>query len=295
MLATLSSLVCFTSLASARLLPRAGAAAASGLVFDGRVAATAKAADFDGQTGPFGSEFVKGQNLSFSELVLFPQVNASLFDAQVDAKAIEVTINDNSIFVPGDAASAQTAVRRTELNPRDDLVADNVTTTGVQALHFSIMPSATNPLNTSHEYSLVFLERADFAANIFMLRTGTLLGSNGSTANDLVLQGNTADGTQTLFSTPFSPGEFTNFALLMDFDANTIQVFASTGSDALKQQTQALPNDMSGNGQFHFGVNKNPVNPGQDVLRTGTQETDILEGVIYGGIFVEDGQVISFL
>lgn len=121
-----------------------------------------------------------------------------------------------------------------------------------------------------------------------MLRTGTLLGSNGSTAHDLVLQGNTAFGTPTLFSTPFPENEWTNLALSLDFNANTIQVFQSSGSEALAKVSEALPNDLSGNGQFHFGVNKNPIAPGEDVLRSGIQESGILEGVVYGGIFVED-------
>jgi hypothetical protein len=193
--------------------------------------------------------------------------------------------SDQSIFVPGNvAANAQTAVRRTELNPNGG----GNTTTGVKTLHVSLQPSATNPLNTSHEYSLVFLERADFSANLFMLRTGTLLGSDGSTKNDLVLQGNTAKGTKTLFTTPFTDGEWTNLALTLDFNANTIQVFQSSGNAPLTKSTEALPNDLSGNGLFHFGVNKNPVNPGADVLRSGDQESGILEGVVYGGIFVED-------
>jgi hypothetical protein len=55
----------------------------------------------------------------------------------------------------------------------------------------------------------------------------------------------------------------------------------------LTQKTEPLPNDLSGNGAFHFGVNKNPINPGADSLRSGTQEAGILEGIVYGGIFVE--------
>jgi hypothetical protein len=121
-----------------------------------------------------------------------------------------------------------------------------------------------------------------------MLRTGTLLGSDGSTKNDLVLQGNTAAGTKTLFTTPFTEGVWTNLAMQLDFNANTIQVFQSSDSAPLTQATEALPNDLSGNGQFHFGVNKNPTSPGADVLRSGFQESGILEGVVYGGIFVED-------
>lgn len=175
-------------------------------------------------------------------------------------------------------------MRRTELNPNGG---GNVTT-GVKTLHVSLQPSAQNPLNISHEYSLVFLERADFSANVFVLRTGTLLGSDGSTKNDLVLLGNTAAGTKTLFSTPFTAGTWTNLALQMDFTANTIQVFQSEGSAPLVKATDALPNDLKGNGLLHFGVNKNPTSPGANVLKQGFQESGILEGVVYGGIFVED-------
>ncbi|KAI8940310.1 hypothetical protein NX059_004006 [Plenodomus lindquistii] len=254
------------------------------IVYDGRVQADATKQDFDASTGPFGPDFVKGANLTFSQLIEFPEVEPSLFDAKVGAKAFEVQVNDLSIFVPGDAASAQSAVRRTELSPNGG---GNVTT-GVKTLHVSLHPSAQNPLNVSHEYSLVFLENAEFSANQFMLRTGTLLGSNGSTKNDLVLLGNTAAGTKQLFTTPFPEDTWTNLALKLDFNANTIQIFQSAANEPLVQVTEPLPNDLSGNGQLHFGINKNPTSPGEDFLRQGFQASGILEGMIFGGIFVED-------
>ncbi|KAI1513829.1 hypothetical protein L13192_00810 [Pyrenophora tritici-repentis] len=83
-----------------------------------------------------------------------------------------------------------------------------------------------------------------------------------------------------------APG--TNLALQMDFNANTIQVFQSSDNAPLAKATEPLANDLSGSGQLHFGANKNPTSPGTDVLRSGFQESGILEGVVYGGIFVED-------
>ncbi|EDU41109.1 hypothetical protein PtrV1_02030 [Pyrenophora tritici-repentis] len=80
----------------------------------------------------------------------------------------------------------------------------------------------------------------------------------------------------------------TNLALQMDFNANTIQVFQSSDNAPLAKATEPLANDLSGSGQLHFGANKNPTSPGTDVLRSGFQESGILEGVVYGGIFVED-------
>jgi hypothetical protein len=103
--------------------------------------------------------------------------------------------------------------------PASALSANNILTSGVKTLHFSIMPDATRPLNVSHEYLMVFLETADFSANQFRIKTGTLIGSDGATKNDLLVLGNTAAGNDPIFSTPFLDGVFTNLALKMDFDS----------------------------------------------------------------------------
>ncbi|KAH3904776.1 hypothetical protein HBI56_213070 [Parastagonospora nodorum] len=254
------------------------------IVFDGRVPANATAADFDKATSIFDPENVKGQNVTFSSLVRLSG-QGSLFDTKVKAQTVEVTVNDDSIFAPG-GSNPQTAVRRAELLFNSAKSADNITTTGVKTLHFSLKESAERPLNTTHEYLLTFLERGDFDGNQISLKTGTLIGSDGATKDDFVLLGNSKNGSKTLFSTPRGT-DFTNFALKLDFDKNTVQVFSSTGNEALTQKTEPLPNDLSGNGAFHFGVNKNPINPGADSLRSGIQEAGILEGIVYGGIFVE--------
>jgi hypothetical protein len=103
--------------------------------------------------------------------------------------------------------------------PASALSANNILTTGVKTLHFSMMPDTTRPLNVSHEYLMVFLETADFSANQFRIKTGTLIGSDGVTKNDLLVLGNTAAGNGLLFSTPFVADVFTNLALKLDFDA----------------------------------------------------------------------------
>ncbi|CAI6333428.1 unnamed protein product [Periconia digitata] len=193
-----------------------GLAACATVVFDGRVPATVAVADFDSKTGIFDPEFTKGQNVAFSEVVRLDGGDASLFDTAVNAQPVEVTVNDDSIFAPG-GANPQTAVRRAELMPNPANNNANDTSSGVKTLHFSIKPSADRPLNISHEYLMVFMERADFGANLIALKTGTLIGSDGATKNDLLLLGNSADGVNVLFQTPFTEGEFTNFALKMDF------------------------------------------------------------------------------
>lgn len=68
----------------------------------------------------------------------------------------------------------------------------------------------------------------------------------------------------------------------------TSQVFFSTGNSPLEAVTDALANDVSGQGQFHFGVLKKPTDGGDDIVHNGFQEPGIDEGIIFGGIFQED-------
>lgn len=69
---------------------------------------------------------------------------------------------------------------------------------------------------------------------------------------------------------------------------STTQVFYSTGNDPLVQMTEPLTNDISGQGQYHFGVLKKGVNGGADITKDAQQPAGINEGVIFGGIFQED-------
>jgi hypothetical protein len=74
-----------------------------------------------------------------------------------------------------------------------------------------------------------------------------------------------------------------------EFDeSRTTQVFYSQDAEALVAQTEALANDISGQGQFHFGVLKKGLNGGDDIVKNGEQESGIDEGIIFGGIFEED-------
>lgn len=71
-------------------------------------------------------------------------------------------------------------------------------------------------------------------------------------------------------------------------DTSTTQVFYSTGSTALAKVTEPIANDVSGQGQYHFGLLKKPVNGGSDITKSGFQPSGINEGLIFGGIFLED-------
>ncbi|KAK5655791.1 hypothetical protein OQA88_5329 [Cercophora sp. LCS_1] len=263
-------------------LPALVAAQACTLQFDGRIDADLAALDFDDANDIFNNQFVIGEGLSFGQVLrLLPVGAGSLFDLDAGAEPVEVLINDQSIF------QNQIAFRRAELIPASNDGAD-ASTQGVKTLHFSVLKDAVRPLNLSHEYQLAFLESADFSANQFALKTGTILGQNTADPDTLQLFGNTNDGSQLLFSVPFQAGAFHNFALTLDFNANTVQVFFSLAGNALVQATDALANDLSGQGQFHFGTLKKPVNGVGDITVNGDQPDAINEGVIFGGIFQED-------
>lgn len=69
---------------------------------------------------------------------------------------------------------------------------------------------------------------------------------------------------------------------------STTQVFYSQGNAALKAVTQAIANNVAGQGQFHFGVLKKGTDGVGDITKNGFQEAGINEGIIFGGIFEED-------
>ncbi|KAI3551360.1 hypothetical protein CSPX01_01277, partial [Colletotrichum filicis] len=91
-----------------------------------------------------------------------------------------------------------------------------------------------------------------------------------------------------LFKTKFTEGVFHNFALTLDFGKNLTQVYYSQGNAPLVAQGQPIENDISGQGQFHFGVLKKSINGTGDLTKSGFHESGINEGIIFGSIFEED-------
>ncbi|KKA28951.1 hypothetical protein TD95_005422 [Thielaviopsis punctulata] len=272
------------SLIAAALAAAPAVAQVCPLAFDGRVPDNFTLDTFDSNNGVFNPSFVLGANLTWSEELQLPG-GSSLFSD--NTQPVEVTINDKSIFAPS-PDNVQVGFRRAELQIASNSGTDN-STLGIKTLHFSLKKDITRPLNLSHEYQLVFLEDNTFSTNQFALKTGTILGQNTTNPDTLQLFGNVNDAKPGLiFSAPFTAGKFHNFALKLDFNANTTQVFYSTGNCSLSQQTEAIANDVSGQGQFHFGILKKPTGNFTDITKSGFQESGINEGIVYSGIFMED-------
>jgi hypothetical protein len=73
------------------------------------------------------------------------------------------------------------------------------------------------------------------------------------------------------------------------YHVSLITAYYSQGLTPLKKVAGPRANDNSGGGQFHAGVFKQSTGPlGIDVVHDGYQESHINEGLIYGGIFIED-------
>ncbi|KAK0380085.1 hypothetical protein BDP67DRAFT_557705 [Colletotrichum lupini] len=242
---------------------------------DGRIKADATPENFNVLESVFKSAVVKGDGLVFSDIITFPEGQASLFDKATNTKAFAINIDDKSVFVPK-GGEAQANIRRADLLPSIRSQLNDVAVTGVRTMHFSIQRDATKPLNVTHDYQVFNLESKDFSFHQIDVRTGA---DNG---NEIAVFGNSkTTPAAKIFSTPFGEGQFENFAIKMDFNANTVQVFHSTANDPLKQVTEPVANDLAGLGEYHFSLQKNPVG-------TATQPTGIKEAIIFGGIFMED-------
>ncbi|KAM0719926.1 hypothetical protein Q7P37_004061 [Cladosporium fusiforme] len=259
------------------------------IVFDGRVPKSATGVPFDNGDLPYDPSYVLGANLTWTDVLRFPKGPQSLFDNS-STKAVEVTIDDCSIFTPS-PDNRQTGFRRAELLPKPANATDSVT--GVKTLHWSLKTDHARPLNYSHEYQLVWLENQDYSANQFTIGTGTPYGSNNTSRRDaesLFLLG-TSDSNpqQTLWKTPFTDGVWHNFGLVLDYDNNQVEVFYSKGGAPLARKTKFIANDLSNLGQYHLGVLKKPIGPpGIDITKEGYQPAGIKEGLVYGAIFEED-------
>ncbi|KAK3329790.1 hypothetical protein B0H66DRAFT_468785 [Apodospora peruviana] len=248
------------------------------IVFDGRVKATTQLTDFDSySTSLFNAEYVKGQNLKWSQIVKFPTVNTSRFDNDTH-KPFEVTISDTSIF------QTQKGFRRAGLQFQGDTNNGSPASTGIKTIHFSIKQDPQRALNLSHEYLNVWHEAADYSANQFNFEAGTILGQTSLPRNTWKVLNRQ---NKQVWSTPIDNTEWQNFAITLDFGKNTLQVYYSKGDEPLKSVTSAVSNNNAGEGQYQIGMLKKPTGT-SDVVNSGFQESRINEGLIYGGLFIED-------
>ena len=201
----------------------------------------------------------------------------------MSAKSLEVTINDKSQIY------AQAGARRAELQA----AASKAIMGGKKTIHLSLRYDTQRLLNYTHEYVLFFQETSDFKAMQLSIKTGAILGGTGdlqTTKQVLRVFGNSASNNKVLFETGFVSG-WHNFAFELDFDKNTVLPYYSANDYKLKAVASApIANSLSGGGVYHFGVLKKPTET-TDYLYNGYQEKGINEGIMFGGMFIENGEL----
>jgi len=265
------------------------------VLFDGRLPRDITPSQFDQNSSIYDHQFVHGDNQTWAEIIKFPEdIAPSMFDIPRSAKPVEVTISDASIFVPGgDPPSPQFGFRRSELIPAQNNGTDS-TVQGTTTFHWSIRNDPHRPLNFSHEYHPVWHETADFGTSEITFLTGKPFNQSfDPTAHDpktLRLAGRQSNSPETtFFQTPFTFNIWHNFAVTLGWDSNFLTVYYSKGYAPLQKVTGPTFNNNSGGGQFHVGLLKLPTGDlGIDVVHEGFQESGLDEGLVYGGIFVED-------
>lgn len=188
-----------------------GSAVQCPVVLDGRVPASAALTTFDTDNGIFNPDYVKGNNLSWSDILLFPSAAGnSRFDDAGAHQPLEVTITNSSIF------QKQYGFRRAGLQFANDTAEDSPGFVGQKTLHWSVKQDAQRALNLSHEYLNAWHERGDYNGNQLQFQVGKMIDLPDLQADAFKI----FDKNSTLlWSTPVDATEWQNFAALMDIDA----------------------------------------------------------------------------
>lgn len=190
------------------------------VIFDGRVTHDTSLATFDTTSSPFNPDYVKGENRTWSSILLLPSTPPSRFDTP-GYRPLEVTIDDGSLFRAG--SNLQTGFRRAGLLLKDDANdpgadrADN----GSATFHWSIRQDEYRRLNLSHEYMNVWHERADYAGNQFTFVGGVVLVGDGGTGVDTKKEREMWRvqnfNNEFIFQTRILKDEWQNFGIRLDY------------------------------------------------------------------------------
>jgi hypothetical protein len=203
---TLLSLVAAASVVTALPKKHARADVKCSIVFDGRVPVNTAPTYFDTSNALFNPDYVKGNDLKWSQILKFPN-DSSRFDGD-KFTAVEVTISDQSIF------QKQNGFRRAGLQFSKD-AADGEGGKGVKTLHWSVKQDSARPLNLTHEYLNVWHEAADYSANQIQFQTGSLIGKSNADKNSFKILDRNGNS---LYSVPIDNKNWQNFAVKLDYN-----------------------------------------------------------------------------
>lgn len=162
-------------------------------------------------------------------------------------------------------------MRRTELIPQTSAAINK----GKVFYHFSLMRRGTNPPSIYREHQIAFFE-----SHFTELKAGWLSGAPGM--SDTLLRW--CIGGSTKWSTEWAADVWHNVAYEIDFSANTVGFWHSTGSEALTQVVAPQSASVSSNGaDWHVGVLELP--------RDGYADAD--EDMYWSGVYIESGSITT--
>lgn len=250
----------FLALASSQL------AACGTVLWDGRFNDMTSATDLNKwswatQVGPY-QYYIHGSSAVTSYVNLSPD---SKNPADTGSKqGVKITLDSSAYW------NGQT-MRRTELIPQTTAAINK----GKVWYHFSMMRSNTNAPATTREHQVNFFE-----SHFTEMKVGWLSGASGTSDPNLRWMANS----QSKWQTEFTAGVWHNVAYEIDFSANTVAFWHSTGSDDLKLTVSAVSVSASSNGaDWHLGVLELP--------RSGYP--DGLEDLYFSGVYIESGSLTT--
>ncbi|KAI2709107.1 CAZyme family GH131 [Penicillium roqueforti] len=247
------------------LVALSGVAEAGEVLWSGLFNASATVADFDewswsNQVGAW-QWYIHGTASTDQYLGLSPD-HKNPADTS-DEQGIRITIDGTSFW------NGQT-MERSEIIPQTKADLGS----GHLFYHFSLKTEDTNAPNASFEHQIAFFE-----SHFTELKYGTLSGASGE---DNALRWYV--GGVSHWETDLKAGQWYNFAYDIDFDAKTVGLWASDGSDDLTQVVSAVSASTSTNSaDWHVGE-----------LRLDNGGLDAAaEDWFWSGIFVEEAPITS--
>jgi len=162
-------------------------------------------------------------------------------------------------------------MRRTELIPQTTAAINK----GKVWYHFSIKRSATNAPSIYREHQINFFE-----SHFTELKSGWISGASGNSNNALQW----FVGGQSKWSVVWDADVWHNVAYEIDFSANTVAFWHSTGSAPLTLTVSAVSVSTSSNGaDWHLGVLELPV----------SGRSDSNEDFYFSGVYIESGSLTT--
>ncbi|KAK2607058.1 hypothetical protein N8I77_005767 [Diaporthe amygdali] len=236
------------------------------VIWDGRFNDLSTSADLNNwswsnQVGPY-QYYIHGSGAVTEYVNLSPSYKNPADSASKQGAKITLT---NTAYWNGQT------MRRTELIPQTSAAINK----GKVWYHFSMMTSGTNYPSIYREHQINFFE-----SHFTEMKSGWISGEAATSDPNLQWM----VGGVSKWSTNFTAGVWHNVAYEIDFSANTVGFWHSTGSDPLVLTVSPVSASTSSNGaDWHLGVLELP--------RSGYSDSN--EDFYFSGVYVESGSLTT--